>query len=115
MRFACPGFHVSHFPAGHGPTDFARWWSLSSSPPSPLSSGGDDDDAAGAACFAASYTVAHSPHFEPYVLTAAADAALPWYDERFAGYGMNKVVPIIHTLHLDLIRFERCSRLCWKC
>ncbi|CAM9994866.1 unnamed protein product [Scytosiphon promiscuus] len=67
------GFHVDYFPKGHGPTDFVRWATASR------------EEAPGAL----GYTVPFKPCFEPYVVVDKA--AVPMYDERFRGYGMNKV------------------------
>eukprot|EP00873_Tetraselmis_striata_P007743 jgi/Tetstr1/428007/TSEL_018080.t1 len=60
------GFHVGHFPQGHSPTDFSRW--LASRAP---------------------YAVQFNEYYEPYVI--AARRLVPPYDERFRGYGMNKI------------------------
>ncbi|CAN0464386.1 unnamed protein product, partial [Laminaria digitata] len=35
------------------------------------------------------YTVSYSSCFEPYIV--ANKSTVPMYDERFRGYGMNKV------------------------
>ena len=63
---AATPFHPAHFPAGHGPTDYARWWTAE-----------------------APYAVAYADGYEPYVI--ASRAWLPPYDEAYVGYGMNKV------------------------
>ena len=63
---AATPFHIDHFPAGHAPTDYATW-QVASAP----------------------YPVAYADSYEPYVI--ASKAWLPPYDERFTGYGMNKV------------------------
>jgi len=60
------GFHTGHFPVGHAPTDFARWFTS-----------------------ARPYEVAYEESYEPYVV--ASKRWLPAYDERFRGYGLNKV------------------------
>ena len=60
------GFHVSKFPKGHSPTDFERWFESS-----------------------VPYGVGYQEHFEPYVI--AWRGSVPRYDERFRGYGMNKI------------------------
>jgi len=60
------GFHIDHFPVGHAPTDFARWFSAGRP-----------------------YEVAYEENFEPYII--ASRKWLPAYDERFRGYGLNKV------------------------
>ena len=59
-------FHVGHFPKGHRATDLARW-----------------RQANGA------YEIRYEEYFEPYVI--ASRRFLPRYDERFVGYGLNKV------------------------
>ena len=65
------GFQVSKYPAGHSPTDFDRW--MNASDP---------------------YFVAYEKGFEPYILVARQ--YVPWYDERFRGYGMDKIVHLAH-------------------
>ena len=59
-------FHVSHYPKGHIPTNYSQW-SRTDSP----------------------YQVTYAEGYEPYVL--AYREFVPQYDERFRGYGMNKV------------------------
>ena len=63
---AASPFHCSHFPAGHMPTDFARWLTASER-----------------------YTVDYALNYEPYII--ANRRWLPPYDERFRGYGHNKI------------------------
>ena len=63
---AASPFHLAHFAAGHAPTNFGRWLGAS-----------------------APYAVDYADHFEPYIV--ASRSWLPRYDERFRGYGMNKV------------------------
>ena len=63
---AASSSHEAHFRHGHGPTDAARWATAS-----------------------APYEVAFEEYYEPYII--ASRAWLPNYDERFRGYGMNKV------------------------
>ena len=68
------GFHVTQYPKGHSATDFNHWLQL------------------GAA--AEAYSVQHSNGFEPYVLVKRS-SVLPRYDERFRGYGLNKVCHLV--------------------
>jgi len=76
------GFHQSHFPQGHGPTQFETFWDKSLL----LKTEGNAYDDC---CWLESYKVQHEDLFEPYIVMASADA--PLYDERFQGYGLNKV------------------------
>jgi len=71
------GFHLSHFPQGHGPTRFDFFWKRSLAAPS---ADGIWDKA---------YYVPHEKCFEPYVVMAIDN--VPFADERFQGYGLNKV------------------------
>ncbi|CAM9192680.1 unnamed protein product, partial [Hapterophycus canaliculatus] len=67
------GFHIDYFFKGHGPTDFLRWAAAArEETPEALA-----------------YTVPFEPCFEPYVVVNKT--VVPMYDERFRGYGMNKV------------------------
>jgi hypothetical protein len=79
-------FHVGRFPAGHQPTDFNRWASAT-----------------------ARYEVDYRECFEPYVI--GSRSSLPRYDERFKGYGMNKV----QHLYACHSRGLRCVRACYRC
>jgi len=81
------GFHCRHFPRGHGPTDFPRWFS-----------GTADGEDAQKLCVGDlteandglnAYRVEYSEHFEPYIIVPRE--LVPRYDERFRGYGMNKI------------------------
>ncbi|KAG6551277.1 hypothetical protein Mapa_007204 [Marchantia paleacea] len=68
---------ASHvYPLGHGSTDTERW----------LSS-------------VAMYQVQYKDGYEPYLLCARR--LVPWYDERFIGYGRNKVIHAFHVASLD--------------
>jgi glycosyltransferase-like protein LARGE len=66
-------FHIGHFPAGHRATNFHRWLHRSS-------------ESRGGPHF---YSVDYEEGFEPYVI--ALRSRVPPYDERFRGYGMNKI------------------------
>lgn len=65
-RGAASSFHIGHFSRGHGPTDAGRWMSA-----------------------AEPYVVPFQEYYEPYIITSKR--WLPRFDERFRGYGMNKV------------------------
>jgi len=73
VQGAAQAFHVSHFPAGHRATNFHRWLDRSSE-------SGDGPHF---------YSVEYEEGFEPYVI--ALRSRVPPYDERFRGYGMNKI------------------------
>lgn len=73
------GFHVSRFPKGHGPTDFARWATANEK-----------------------YEVEYAQSFEPYVI--GSRSTLPIYDERFRGYGHNKIVHLL-SCHMGGLKF----------
>ncbi|CAM9653725.1 unnamed protein product [Ectocarpus fasciculatus] len=68
------GFHVDYFFKGHGPTDFLRW----------AAAAAEESERENALA----YTVPFQSCFEPYVVVNKT--AVPMYDERFRGYGMNK-------------------------
>ena len=65
------GFHVSRYAKGHSATDFKRWLELDN---------------------AEAYQAPHVNGFEPYVVVKRNSLSLPRYDDRFRGYGLNKVV-----------------------
>lgn len=65
------GFQVEQYPAGHGPTQFDRWLNASSP-----------------------YSIKYRKGFEPYILVHRK--YVPWYDERFRGYGRDKIVHLTH-------------------
>jgi len=73
------GFHLSHFPQGHGPTQFDLFWEKS------MQCNGRDVSE----FWQRAYHIKHENLFEPYIAMASTDA--PLYDERFQGYGLNKV------------------------
>ena len=77
-------FHSSHFPQGHGPTQFEKFWEKSLNFPTTSSSDDMKDY-----FWEESYEIRHDEMFEPYIVMASAD--VPLYDERFQGYGLNKI------------------------
>ena len=64
-------FNAHDAPFGHGPTNTSRWVRLSD----PII-----------------YKVKYEPKYEPFVILARSIA--PWADERFVGYGGNKIAYI---------------------
>ena len=95
-RGDCEGFHVSGFARGHAPTDFARWLALETPPASSQGLG--------------SYAATYAEGFEPYVL--ARVASVPRYDERFRGYGLNKVQHAFAMAQRG-VAFEVLADECW--
>jgi hypothetical protein len=77
------GFHQSHFPQGHGPTNFDTFWEKS------LYCLNCTDGKTSDCIWNEAYSVRHEELFEPYVVMASRN--VPLYDERFQGYGLNKV------------------------
>jgi len=73
------GFHLSHFPQGHSPTQFESFWGKSMQCSNGNVSG----------FWREAYQIKYEKLFEPYVIMASAD--VPLCDERFQGYGLNKV------------------------
>lgn len=89
------GFHTSHFPAGHRATDFERWLA------GPLHWPSKPGSLQQAAHGVNAYPIEYEECFEPYVVVARC--SVPAYDERFRGYGMNK---ISHLYSLHATGFE---------
>lgn len=69
-------FHV--WPQGQAATNFAKWRTATTS-----------------------YKVNWEPDFEPFIAVAKKD--IPLYDQRFVGFGWNKVS---HIMELDALQFE---------
>ncbi|CAE7516044.1 Large2 [Symbiodinium sp. KB8] len=94
------GFHVSHFPCGHRATDFDRWLGVSKveSP----DAGNFSQHAHGVDA----YLIHYEEHFEPYVVVPRQSA--PAYDERFRGYGLNKISHL-YELSQRGFRFRTCA------
>lgn len=70
LPFCCCRYHV--WPKGHAPTNYAKWRTATTP-----------------------YRVEWEPDFEPYVVVRRD---CPEYDQRFVGFGWNKVS---HILELD--------------
>ena len=66
-----------HKPAEHNATNYARWFRSSDLYPVAT----DGSDGTGYSLF----------HYEPFVVVHRQSPHLPRYDERFTGFGMNKV------------------------
>lgn len=71
-------FHAAAFPAGHRPSDLDLWCSLSADAPL--------------------YEVKHARGYEPYGLFSRRHA--PRFDERFRGFGLDKVSYCEHLARL---------------
>ena len=82
-RGQAEGFHQSHFPQGHGPTRFDLFWKKSLYYPGSIVESAEDH------FWNESYDIRYKDLFEPYIVMASVD--VPLYDERFQGYGLNKV------------------------
>lgn len=87
------GFHLSHFPQGHGPTQFEMFWARSLR----CKDGTVEDSWKGC------YAVRYEKLFEPYIVMASND--VPLYDERFQGYGLNKVSHLANIARQKANRF----------
>eukprot|EP01012_Entosiphon_sulcatum_P062187 TRINITY_DN8837_c0_g1_i1.p1 TRINITY_DN8837_c0_g1~~TRINITY_DN8837_c0_g1_i1.p1 ORF type:complete len:899 (+),score=85.98 TRINITY_DN8837_c0_g1_i1:52-2748(+) len=72
-------FCSTAWPVGHAATQYPRWFQAGNT----------------------AYRVAYEDGFEPYVIVNRW--LIPFYDERFDGYGRNK---IFHLFHLDQLEFE---------
>lgn len=92
MAGTAEGFHIRTFPAGHRATDFAKWLAGTGA-------GGLQRDSHGVDA----YPVAYEEHFEPYV--AVGRTTVPLYDERFRGYGLNKIAHL-YELHARGFEFQ---------
>ena len=67
------------FSQGHTPTQFDKFWKKS------LECDGKPPDEN----WEKSYKIQYKKLFEPYIIMVSVD--VPLYDERFQGYGLNKV------------------------
>jgi len=94
------GFHVSHFPCGHRATDFDRW--LGASKAESPDAGNFNQHAHGVDA----YLIHYEEHFEPYVVVPRQ--SVPAYDERFRGYGLNKISHL-YELSQRGFRFRTCA------
>lgn len=79
------GFHQSHFPQGHGPTQFDTFWEKSLRCPTSSSTNEDISEY----FWKEKYSIRHEELFEPYIVMSSVD--IPLCDERFQGYGLNKI------------------------
>jgi len=65
------GFHTNYYPKGHSPTQYTTWFHATK-------------------C----YRVKYEENFEPYLVIRKN--LVPFYDERFRGYGLNKISHIFN-------------------
>ncbi|EFJ43106.1 hypothetical protein VOLCADRAFT_96805 [Volvox carteri f. nagariensis] len=66
-------FHVRNFPAGHGATDYLRWFKQANE----------------------AYDISYARKFEPWFM--AGRQVVPWHDVRLRGYGHNKIIQVAAT------------------
>mmetsp|Transcript_25727 Transcript_25727/g.59478 ORF Transcript_25727/g.59478 Transcript_25727/m.59478 type:complete len:538 (-) Transcript_25727:98-1711(-) len=85
------GYHMWYRPQGHGPTNFERWFAGQQAPQADVKSRQLHVDMHGVDA----YHVKYADGFEPFIV--AARESIPAYDERFKGYGMNKIA---HTFDM---------------
>lgn len=83
------GFHITQFPKGHRATDFRRWFAGESSSGKRGAAEGSGFLLSEHRHGADAYLVDYEEHYEPYVVMARDCVAQ--YDERFRGYGLNKI------------------------
>eukprot|EP00969_Alexandrium_andersonii_P034062 1489819-Alexandrium_andersonii.AAC.1 len=90
------GFHQGRYSRGHGATKFSRWLAglHQGAPPDFVFRRGAHGVNA--------YLTGYEEYFEPYVVLCRSDA--PRYDERFRGYGKNKI-SYLWELHTRQFRF----------
>lgn len=81
-----------HFIKGHKLTDYQKWLN-------------DTDD--GYPCYNIDYDIKNKKHwyYEPYVVVKN-DNNLSFYDERFTGYGMNKIIHIANLAIKQKYKFK---------
>lgn len=88
------GFHMKHYPAGHCPTNFEKWKEMSVI----------SDIGEGSCCeICRSYGITFAEGYEPFAICARK--LIPRFEERFRGYGFDKVTYFYH-LHLSGFRFR---------
>ena len=77
------------FERGHGATNYSRWFSLA----------GIEDEkhaswAHNSSCSVCGYEIEPEVGYEPFILMSRMH--VPWFDERFRGYGWDKILHIYH-------------------
>jgi hypothetical protein len=90
------GFHVNHYPAGHTPTDFEKWRRIRTG-----------EIPCCEVC--RSFSIRYEEGFEPFIICARK--LIPSFDERFRGYGYDKVAFFYH-LHLIGFKFRALLHSC---
>ncbi len=69
------------YPVGHGSSNYKKWFSSEGTEP---------------------YPITYKTGYEPYVLVNRR--TVPWYDERFRGYGWDKVCPHCPLFYISRTR-----------
>ncbi|GMI58380.1 hypothetical protein ScalyP_jg6207 [Parmales sp. scaly parma] len=78
----CIPFQYDNNPLGHSTTDSEHWVAR------------DSDGNTEVKCF-------DNNRYEPYMVVRHCPGFTPYYDERFYGYGKNKIEMVAHLRHLD--------------
>eukprot|EP00890_Picochlorum_soloecismus_P000629 jgi/Picsp_1/1567/NSC_05045-R1_glycosyltransferase-like 1b len=80
------------FERGHGATNYSRWFSLADAEDEKFASSLDLDY--NSSCSACGYEIEPEVGYEPFILMSRMH--VPWFDERFRGYGWDKILHIYH-------------------
>jgi glycosyltransferase-like protein LARGE len=79
------------FERGHGATNYSKWFSLTEAEDEKYAS---SDLAYNSSCSICGYEIEPEVGYEPFILMSRMH--VPWFDERFRGYGWDKILHIYH-------------------
>lgn len=79
------------FERGHGATNYSRWFSLADAEDEKFASLALDYNSS---CSVCGYKIEPEVGYEPFILMSRMH--VPWFDERFRGYGWDKILHIYH-------------------